>query len=733
MNAFLQRGCKRNARAGLTAKHIPSVRDLFLLLLIIALALASACSLSGHKTRTTQNRLNLPECVIVRGAQSEKDLNIEAFKNVLNAVALSWKMITPDELEALGSSGNRLVLIIPLRAAKSLTASQIRNVLSLVEKGALLVSEGVTPLVEKLEFHPGKSMPVRYLQELAYPEIEISWEKEVRVTPLLAPGKAIVLNRERDSGASMVCLLPYGQGGCLLFAAELDPEKGEGYTRFPYFHQELRRAGIDFPFRSERLSAFFDYAYRLSENPEVLARVWRETGIQSLHVGAWDFFDGDKTADDYLRKLIDACHRNGILVYAWLELPHVSEEFWTKHPKWREKTATGRDAHVDWRYLMNLKDPECFDAIAAGLEQLLRRFEWDGVNLGELYFDSPSGAESPEDFTPLNKFVRSDFKLQHGIDPIEFFREGSSYYWKRNAREWNNFVEYRIGLEKALNERFLQLLSGFRNSFIPSLDLIITYVDNIYDPSMREAVGADVNEIFGLLDKHDFTLVLEDPGTVWHLGPRRYAQLAETYSKLTRNTNRLGIDINIVDRDVKAYPTAKQTGAEFLELFYYAGSHFQTVMAYSEQTMQPQDAALVSCALAAGTRGEPVDGGIRIHSPNAVIYRSGAKQAIFSVDGNLWPCTDEGEIHLPAGDHLITIENDERADRPRLIRLNGNLLRANYVGKDSIEFSYIARGRAIAIFSCVPQSVQINKGLPSVVKSDWVMLPAGSHSVRAVF
>jgi hypothetical protein len=733
MSAFLPGTCKRNACAGYTPRHICSFRDVFLLLLIIALALTSACSLSGHKTRTAQNRPSLPECVIVKGGQSEKDLNIEAYKNVLNAVALSWKMITPDGLETLGASGSRLVLIIPMRTAKSLTVSQILNVLSLVEKGALLVSEGVTPLAEKLEFRSGKSMPVRYLQELAYPDIEISWEKEARITSLLAPGKAIVMNRERDSGESMVCLLPYGRGGCLLFAAELDPEKGEGYARFPYFHQELRHAGIEFPFRSERLSAFFDYAYRLSENPDVLAKVWRETGIQSLHVGTWDFFDGDKTADDYLRKLIDACHRNGILVYAWLELPHVSEEFWTRHPKWREKTATGRDAHVDWRYLMNLKDPECFDAIAAGLERLLRRFEWDGVNLGELYFDSPSGAEAPEAFTPLNKFVRSDFKLRHGIDPIEFFREGSSFYWKRNAREWNKFVEYRIGLEKALNERFLQLFSGFRNSFIPSLDLIITYVDNIYDPSMREAVGADVNEIFGLLDKHDFTLVLEDPGTVWHLGPRRYEQLAETYSKLTRNTNRLGIDINIVDRDAKAYPTEKQTGAEFLELFYYAGSHFQTVMAYAEQTMQPQDAALVSCALAAGTRGELVNGGIRIHSPNPVIYRSGVKRADFNVDGSPWPCTDEGEVHLPAGDHLITIENGERANRPRLIRLNGNLLHANYAGKDTMEFSYTARGRAIAIFSCVPKSVQINNGLPVVAKFDWVMLPAGSHSVRAAF
>ena len=58
--------------------------------------------------------------------------------------------------------------------------------------------------------------------------------------------------------------------------------------------------------------------------------------------------------DAYLRRLIEACHRQGIAVYAWLELPHVSERFWPDHPEWREQTAIGQDAQLDWRKLMNL-------------------------------------------------------------------------------------------------------------------------------------------------------------------------------------------------------------------------------------------------------------------------------------------------------------------------------------------------------------------------------------------
>jgi hypothetical protein len=548
---------------------------------------------------------------------------------------------------------------------------------------------------------------------------------------LQAPNHAIVLNREQVSGEPMVSLLSYGRGGCLLFALELDSDKGDGYARFPYFHQELRRAGIQFPFRSERLSALFDYAYRVDQNPYVLARYWRQTGIQALHVGAWYYFDEHEEAETYLKKLIQACHRNGILVYAWLELPHVSQGFWEKHPQWREMTATGRDAHVDWRLLMNLKDPGCFKAIEKSLEQLLRRFEWDGVNLAEIYFDGTSGADDPADFTPMNSFVRSEFLHQYGIDPIDYFKPESALYWKRAPLEWKKFVEYRIKLETNLNERFLQVFSQFRRSVRPSLDMTVTYVDNIYDPSMREAVGADVTEMFGLMGKYDFTLVLEDPWTVWHLGPRRYAQLAGTYSKLTPNMRRLGIDINIVDRE-KALPAQKQTGSEFLQLFYFAGENFNTVMAYSEQTMLGQDAELVASALVSSARGKLSESGVQIEAPRPVVYRSGLKQAGFRVDGKPWPYADGGDVGLPAGSHSVSSDG-EYAFCPRLVRLNGDILHAEYTAKNIINFTYKAGRQAIAVFSRIPKAVMMDSSSLADLHSEWVMLPSGSHQVQAVF
>jgi Ca2+-binding RTX toxin-like protein len=68
-------------------------------------------------------------------------------------------------------------------------------------------------------------------------------------------------------------------------------------------------------------------------------------GIGALHVAAWHYWERDPENDAYLRRLIEACHRHAILVYAWFELPHVSEKFWDLHPEWREKTGVLQDAH----------------------------------------------------------------------------------------------------------------------------------------------------------------------------------------------------------------------------------------------------------------------------------------------------------------------------------------------------------------------------------------------------
>jgi hypothetical protein len=69
----------------------------------------------------------------------------------------------------------------------------------------------------------------------------------------------------------------------------------------------------------------------------------------------------------------------------------------------------------------------------------------------------------------------------------------------------------------------------------PHLNLILTQIDDRFDTSMREKLGADATRVLPLLAEHDFTFLIEDPAAVWNLGPQRYPQIAARYAPLRQH------------------------------------------------------------------------------------------------------------------------------------------------------------------------------------------------------
>src|SRR5207248_8727296 len=114
--------------------------------------------------------------------------------------------------------------------------------------------------------------------------------------------------------------------------------------------------------------------------------------------------------------------------------------------------------------------------------------------------------------------------------------------------------------------------------------------------------GADAARVLTLLDRHAFTFLIEDPATVWHLGPERYKTMAEHYQSLTPRHERLAIDLNIVERYQNVYPTKQQTGTELLQLVHAAAKSFPRVALYFENSLLPPDLKLLPSAAAAVTR-----------------------------------------------------------------------------------------------------------------------------------
>src|SRR5579883_1031906 len=503
--------------------------------------------------------------------------------------------------------------------------------------------------------------------------------------------------------------------GAVLWAAV--PPGDRGYERFPYLLAALRDLGLDPPFRSARLWAFFDSAYRSRVDLDYFAARWRASGIAALHAAAWHFFESDPAQDAYLNALIAACHRQGILVYAWLELPHVSDKFWNDHPEWREKTALLQDAQLDWRKLMNLANPDCARAVAGGIAGLMRRFDWDGVNLAELYFESLEGIANPARFTPMNDNIRAEFRSRFGYDPLDLFRQART--------PQSPFLDYRAALAARIEQRFLTELESVRRDR-PGLDIVLTHVDDRFDTGMREAIGADASRVLPLLDSHSFTFLIEDPATVWNLGPQRYAAIADRYRALTPHRDRLAIDLNIVDRYQDVYPTKQQTGIELFQLVHQAAASFPRVALYFENSLLQPDLPLLPAAAAAVTRIDTIGAKTVVDSAAGVGLPWEGPAA---VDGQAWPVLDGETVWLPAGPHSV-----EPAKQPaplRIVHFNGELRSARVLSMSAIGFSYSAESRAIALFDRVPSSLEID-GLPAAAPSEsWVLLPRGQHVVTA--
>lgn len=595
-----------------------------------------------------------------------------------------------------------------------------------IQAGAVVILQGASPLASAFGFTPtSATLSAVHIVDEHNSALVIVWDKPVSIPRYDIPADAHVFARERWSGAPVVAGYRLGAGAILWVAAS---PGDSGYERFPYLTQALADLGFTASFRASRLWAFFDYSYRTRADTDYLARRWRAAGISALHVASWHFYDADAGRDDYLRHLIDACHRHGILVYAWVELPHVSDQFWNAHPEWREKTALLQDAELDWRKLMNLQNPECAAAVRAGLGSMMRRFDWDGVNLAELYFESLEGANNPARFTPMNDDVRAAFRAEAGWDPLEIWKQ------RNDAASLRAFLDFRAGLVRRMQEEWLDNAEQFR-SFRPDLDIVLTHVDDRFDTGMKDAIGADAGRVLPLLDTHSFSFLIEDPATVWNLGPQRYPEIAKRYAPLTSHRDKLAIDINIVDRYQDVYPTKQQTGTELFELVHMAAAAFPRVALYFENSILAPDLPLLGAASAAVTSFAKDKQRVSIDSATDVEVAWNGGGAL--VDGKPWPLLTGGGVLLPAGAHVI--EPAPRRETIGVADLNATLRTASAEG-NRIRFKYSSDSRAIVRFDRTPAALEID-GRPASAacvkpegpesKECAILLPRGEHEVVA--
>ncbi|MDB4913117.1 MAG: hypothetical protein JWM95_761 [Gemmatimonadetes bacterium] len=529
-------------------------------------------------------RLEFPPLVKVRAPAS-------GYAILGKTTGSSWPAVLGAGGFTSAEESSARLIVLPSDATTKLVdpVAEVRN-------GMFLILEDSSATAEAFGFRFSKdSTDARVELDVHSKEQTILWKSQLRLPGVALPAQAIVFSRERWTGAPLLAGFRLGKGGVLWVATSPGPK---GFERFPYFLLALADLGMAPAVRGKEIQVLLDWSYRTRADPDYLAKQWRKMGVGTVHVSAWYFFDRDPERDRYVRSLIDAAHIQGIVVYAWFEFPHVSDKFWASHPEWREKNALLQDAEIFWRKNINLGNPEAFRAVAAGLTEMLMQFDWDGANLSELYFEGPLGLKNLAEFTPLNQDVRQEVAAEYGFDPANLFDLGSPRYYSRNPTGLKQYQDYRVALQFRLHVKFLDVLTEVRRRKGGSFGIAVIYLDDIFEPTMRELIGADARKVLALIPKYDFTFVLEDAAILWGLGPDRYARMADQYAAITDLKNKLSVDVNIVARPEVVFPTNQQTGTEFLQLVNVAERSFRTVMLYAENSILDADIPLLSSASA---------------------------------------------------------------------------------------------------------------------------------------
>jgi hypothetical protein len=577
--------------------------------------------------------------------------------------------------------------------------------------------------------------------DVLFPEMPLRWQPEELVERFTPPEGARQLMVDPESRQVLATAGKYGSGSYLYLAAPLDPHTADATSHYPYFAEYLtatfeRRNSL----RSARLEVYFDPGYRQGVDLSRLVTFWRQNGIRTVYAAAWQFYPG--YSFDYER-LIRLAHQNGLAVYAWFVLPEVTPRMWQEHPEWRERTATGADGNVGWRLLMNLEDPDCFQATMEWMKQLLSAYEWDGVNLAELNFDADfTDYLRPDRFVPMNEQVRADFSQRSGFDPALLFAPGSPYDYRQHPEALEKLLAYREDLVTELHRRVLKELEPLGKE--RGWETIVTMLDSLHSDYVRPALGVNSRRIVDLMSEFDFTLQVEDPAEHWTAPPERYRTFARAYLALIPDRRRLMFDVNVMaNRDVSrtTLPARLATGTELARTVAAAAAASGRAALYSESTVASQDWALLSEALAAAAQhGAP--GQERSVNSRTPVRWLPAEDRDYYLDGQPWPAVSGDGVLVPAGRHSLSRDRPwyrflERGEMPaRLLNMSADLLEAR-LSPTGMALRYSAPSRAVILLNQRPQGTYLDGRATAVPAQPgggnwWIIAPRGEHQIEIV-
>lgn len=635
------------------------------------------------------------------------------------------------------------LLIVPYSSVESLKPTDYNIITSFVKSGGNIITDTKNYLSEELGIKfTSTQIKVEGIRDNNFHEEKIVWNDPELVNKFETNNVDEIFCFDQATEFPMVIGKKYGDGKVIYISSKFDPHSQLGYSHYPYLLEYVRKYFQLKPIiKKNSLEVYFDPGFRSKISIEKLVKQWVKQGIRIIHAAGWHQYP--KYTYDY-KTLIELAHANGILVYAWLEPPQLSQKFWADNPEWREKNYLGDDVRPSWRYPVALTDAQCVNTMKNEFVKFLESYDWDGVNLAELYFEAGSGFESPTLFTPMHSSAQKEVKEKYNIDLSKIFEPTSKYYWANNPQVRKIVVNYRVN---KLNEVYETLLTAFLNiaDRKKGFQIIVTAMDSYGSPELREYIADDMDNILKLQKKYNFILQVEDPQHLWSTNPTRYHEIGKQYLEKIGDKSNLMLDLNILkfrnENDVIPFPTLTQTGTESFHMVRSASLGAPRLTIYSESSINPQDLYYMPYALASGVKYKATKNGFEYYSPTSFTLELPKSVISISLNNNTISPGRNNSFIIPAGIHLINFNKSDEQFNPtelqtKILSFSGNLLSINY-GYQDLSFTYESDTRTIISLNRVPTLVKVDGKNYSfkIMEGDdcfSIFLPVGSHNVDLV-
>jgi hypothetical protein len=640
--------------------------------------------------------------------------------------------------------GQHNVIVVPFGFVDSLRLEDYDALVRWVKAGGCLITDTHNYLIEEMGFRfSGGLLRVNRVQDRLFPEERISWRTSELLAKFEAGDGDEVFCMDNETEAPLVAGREFGRGKVIFIGTRFDPHSQLGYSHYPFMLEYIRTFfGVAPVLRRESLEMYFDPGFRHSQSIEFLIKLWVQQGIRRIHVAGWHMYP--KYTYDYER-LVTLAHANGILVYAWLEPPQVSQKFWLEHPEWREKNYLGQDVRPSWRYPVAMTDSRARQAMLAEYASFLRKFDFDGANIAELYFEAGLGMEDSTLYTPMHVSARRDLRSLLGADPVGLFDPHSSIYWREHPAAGNLVSTYRIRTLERVYREVLGLAQTMRKER-EGFEVIVTAMDSYGSPELREYIGVDMAGIIRLQKEFGFALQVEDPERRWSTDPMRYESMGADYAVRLGSAEKLLLDLNILSfrsKDViTPFPTMIQTGTECFQLVRAAALGAPRSTIYAESSVNPQDMMLLSAAYAGAATMQHDGGSYHITAPHQVMLKLPPAVKEVYLDGAPFAPVRDNLYLIPSGSHTVAPVNDVTGSMsphqfyPHILSITGTLHAVEYDMR-TLRFQYTSDGRCLVMVNREPHELIVDGTAHafSVMKGNdgfALFLPAGAHRVEII-